>query len=122
MQTGATWDSMVRFTRSRLDIHVYANFSGWDIYRSEIPLLAMIEPQRMQDMAQSIVLMYQQGGWIDRWPQINLYTNDMVGSPLSIALATAWLDGLHGFDMDTAWEGMLKDATAGPAARQPLPG
>jgi predicted alpha-1,2-mannosidase len=94
--------------------HIYANFSGWDIYRSEIPLLSMIEPRRMEDMAQSIVLMYQQGGWIDRWPQINLYTNDMDGSPLSIALATAWLDGLHGFDMKAAWEGMLKDATEAP--------
>jgi len=97
---------------------VYANFSGWDIYRSEIPLLAMLEPERMQDMAQSVVLMYQQGGWIGRWPQINLYTNDMVGSPLTVSLATAWLDGLHDFDMDTAWEGMLRDATqAAPPGR-----
>lgn len=102
--------------------HVYANFSGWDIYRSEIPLLAMIEPQRMEEMAQSIVLMYQQGGWIDRWPQINLYTSDMIGSPLSIALATAWLDGLHGFDMDAAWEGMLKDATQAPPPGSPYLG
>ena len=102
--------------------HVYANFSGWDIYRSQIPLLAMIEPQRMEDMAQSIVLMYQQGGWIGRWPQINLYTNDMVGSPLTISLATAWLDGLHGFDMDAAWEGMLKDATQAPPPGRPYIG
>ncbi len=102
--------------------HVYANFSGWDIYRSEIPLLAMIEPARMQDMAQSVVLMYQQGGWIDRWPQMNVYTNDMVGSPLSIALATTWLDGLHGFDIETAWEGMLKDATEAPPPGRPYVG
>ncbi len=102
--------------------HVYANYSGWDIYRSELPLLALIEPQRLQDMAQSVVLMYQQGGWIDRWPQINLYTNDMVGSPLTIALATAWLDGLRGFDMDTAWEGMLKDATEAPPPGRPYVG
>lgn len=101
---------------------IYANFSGWDIYRSEIPLLAMIEPRRMEDMAQSIVLMYRQGGWIDRWPQLNLYTNDMIGSPLSIALATAWLDGLHGFDMDAAWEGMLKDATQAPPPDRPYIG
>jgi predicted alpha-1,2-mannosidase len=101
---------------------IYANFSGWDIYRSEIPLLAMIAPRRMEDMAQSIVLMYQQGGWIDRWPQINLYTSDMIGSPLSIALATAWLDGIHGFDMDAAWEGMLKDATHGPPPGSPYLG
>jgi predicted alpha-1,2-mannosidase len=102
--------------------HIYANFSGWDIYRSEIPLLAMIEPQRMAEMAQSIVLMYQQGGWIDRWPQINVYTNDMVGSPLTIMLATAWLDGIHNFDMDTAWEGMLKDATEAPPPGRPYEG
>jgi len=76
----------------------------------------------MQDMAQSIVFMYQQGGWIDRWPQINLYTNDMVGSPLSIALATAWLNGLHGFDMDAAWDGMLKDATQAPPPGKPYHG
>ena len=102
--------------------HVYANFSGWDIYRSEIPLLSMIEPQRMQDMAQSVVLMYEQGGWIDRWPQINLYTEDMDGSPLSIALATAWLDGLHGFDIQKAWEGMMRDATEAPPPNRPYVG
>jgi predicted alpha-1,2-mannosidase len=102
--------------------HVYANFSGWDIYRSELPLLSLIEPQRMQDMAQSVVLMYEQGGWMPRWPQVNFYTNDMVGSPLTIALATAWLDGLHGFDIDTAWEGMLKDATQPPSPGSPALG
>lgn len=102
--------------------HVYANYSGWDIYRSEIPLLAMIEPRRMEDMAQSVVLMDQQGGWIDRWPHINLYTNVMAGSPLTVSLATAWLDGLHGFDMNAAWEGMLKDATQAPPSGHPYIG
>jgi predicted alpha-1,2-mannosidase len=102
--------------------HVYTNFSGWDIYRSELPLLSMIEPQRMQDMAQSVVLMYQQGGWMPRWPQVNFYTNDMVGSPLTIALSTVWLDGLHGFDIKTAWKAMLKDATQAPPPGSPVLG
>jgi predicted alpha-1,2-mannosidase len=101
---------------------VYTNFSGWDIYRSQIPLLAILQPARLEDMAQSIVLMYQQGGWIDRWPQINLYTNDMIGSPLSIILSTTWLSGLHNFDINTAWQGMLKDATAAPPPGKPYLG
>jgi predicted alpha-1,2-mannosidase len=95
---------------------IYCNYSGWDIYRSEIPLLAMVAPRRMEDMAESVVLMYKQGGWIGRWPQINLYTNVMAGSPLTVALANAWLDGLHGFDIKAAWEGMYKDATEAPPA------
>lgn len=101
---------------------VYTNISGWDVYRTQIPLLALIEPQRMQDIAQSIVLMYQQGGWIDRWPQTNLYTNDMVGSPLSIILATTWLYGLHEFDIESAWQGMWKDATEPPPPGKPYLG
>lgn len=93
---------------------VYANYSGWDIYRSEAPLLALIEPKGMEDIAQSVVLMYQQGGWIGRWPQINKYTNVMAGSPLTTILATDWLDGLHGFDINAAWQGMYLDATQAP--------
>ena len=101
---------------------LYGNFSGWDIYRSQMPLVALLEPQRMQDMAQSVALMYQQGGWIDRWPQINRYTNIMAGSPLSVIVSTAWLDGLHDFDMPTAWEGMLRDATQAAPPGKPFQG
>ena len=93
---------------------VYDNYSGWDMYRSQMPLVAMIDPRRMEDMAQSVVLMYKQGGWIGRWPQANSYTNEMAGSPLTVVVSTAWLDGLHGFDIKSAWQGMLLDATHAP--------
>ncbi len=93
---------------------VYCNYSGWDIYRSEMPLLALIAPKRMEDMCQSIVLDYQQGGWVPRWPQINHYTNVMCGSPLTTMMCTAYLDGLHGFNIKAAWRGMFKDATRAP--------
>ena len=101
---------------------VYANYSGWDIYRNEGPLLALIEPQRMQDMCQSIALMYQQGGWIDRWPQANNYTNVMCGSPLTSFVATAWNDGLRGYDMTSLYEGMYKDATQPAPKGKPYSG
>ncbi|HUZ45042.1 MAG TPA: GH92 family glycosyl hydrolase [Terriglobia bacterium] len=101
---------------------IYASYSGWDIYRSEIPLLALIEPQRMEDMAQSLVLMYQQGGWMGRRPLFNRFTNAMAGSPITVMLANAWLDGLHGFNIKAAWEGMLKDATVAPPPGRPYVG
>ncbi|MEO6965130.1 MAG: GH92 family glycosyl hydrolase [Acidobacteriaceae bacterium] len=100
----------------------YVNFSDWDTYRSEMPLLALIEPKRTQDMAQSIVLAYKQGGWIPRWPELNYYQNSMLGSPETILLSTIWLDGLHGFDIDNAWKGMLLDATQAPPPGKPYVG
>ncbi len=101
---------------------IYCDYSGWDIYRSQIPLLALIEPQRMEDMSQSLVLMYQQSGWLDRRPLFNRSTSAMAGSPMTIMLANAWLDGLHGFNIKAAWEGMLIDATEAPPPGRPYVG
>ena len=88
--------------------HIYANFSGWDIYRSEIPLLAILEPQRAADMAQSLVEMYKQQGFIDRWPEANVSTGVMNGNPLTIALISIWNAGIHNFDVESAWKAMLR--------------
>jgi predicted alpha-1,2-mannosidase len=93
--------------------HFYATFSGWDIYRSEIPLLALIAPERAQDMAQSLVEEYKQIGYIDRWSERNRPTTAMGGDPLTIALVHIWNAGLHHFDVDTAYEAMFKQSGPG---------
>lgn len=100
----------------------YMDYSGWDIYRSEMPLLGLIAPRRLADMCQSIVLMYRQGGWIGRWPQTHYYTNVMCGSPLTTVMCQAWDEGIHGFDMRSAWRGMAKDATTAPPTGKPYQG
>lgn len=87
---------------------VYANFSGWDIYRNEATLLAIIEPSRLEDMVQSIALMREQSGSIDRWPQANRSTAIMNGDPLSAVVATAYAAGLRHFDVNSAYIGMTQ--------------
>ena len=94
---------------------IYANISGWDVYRSEIPLLTLIEPQRCEDIAQSIVEMYEQLGYMDRWPFANFPTGVMTGYPMTIILSEIWNAGLHNFDMTTAYQGMYQQATNGDA-------
>lgn len=93
--------------------HYYATYSGWDIYRSEIPLLGIIEPQRAGDMAQSIVEMARQLGYIDRWPQLNQPGVVMNGDPLTICLANLWNAGIRNFDMNTAYQYMWKQTLSG---------
>lgn len=94
---------------------IYANISGWDIYRSEVPLLTLIEPQRCEDLAQSIVEMYQQLGYMDRWPFANFPTGVMTGYPMTIIMSEIWNAGLHNFDINTAYTAMYQDATNGDA-------
>jgi predicted alpha-1,2-mannosidase len=97
--------------------HFYATFSGWDIYRSEIPLLTLIAPQRVADMAQSLVEEYKQLGFIDRWTELFRETACMNGDPLTIALAHIWNAGVHDFDMETAYKAMFAQTGPGKTMR-----
>ncbi|KAG9575227.1 hypothetical protein KCV01_g17907, partial [Aureobasidium melanogenum] len=60
----------------------YANFSGWDVYRSQLPLVAWLEPKIASDIAQSLYNQAQQnhGVW-DRWTHNNGATHVMNGDP-----------------------------------------
>ncbi|NNM85958.1 MAG: glycoside hydrolase family 92 protein [Phycisphaerales bacterium] len=100
----------------------YANYSGWDIYRTEAPLLCLLFPKRMAQMCQSLVRDYRQGGWMPRWPHYNFYTNVMCGSPLTSVICTAYRYGIHNFDVQTAYQAMLKDATQAPPRGKPYAG
>ena len=88
--------------------HIYANWSGWDIYRSEIPLLTMIEPRRAEDMAQSVVEMAKQLGFIDRWAQANRPLGVQNGLPLTSCVVEIWQADLHHFNINAAYKAMAK--------------
>jgi predicted alpha-1,2-mannosidase len=80
----------------------YANYSGWDIYRSEIQLLAMLFPDVASDMIQSLVLDAKQCGTFPKWSQNNAECNVMVGDPGSIIVAAGYAFGATSFDTATA--------------------
>jgi predicted alpha-1,2-mannosidase len=89
---------------------IYANFSGWDIYRSEIPLLALLAPGRVSDMVQSLVDDAEQGGWLPKWPTANVYTGMMGGDSADPIIADAYAFGARDFDTASALQYMLKGA------------
>ena len=53
--TASTSASTTRCTASRRARSQYANFSGWDIYRSEVPLLAVVAPEQTSQMMTSLL-------------------------------------------------------------------
>jgi len=101
--------------------NVYANFSGWDIYRCEVQLLAMLFPQETSDMVKSLVLDAQQGGGLPVWPIANGEACVMVGNPSSPIIAGAYAFGARGFDTKAALTAMLKGATDPNAHAQSCP-
>ena len=93
----------------------YGDFSMWDTYRAVHPLYNIIAPQQSADMMQSLVTMYEQGGWLPIFPCWNSYTAAMIGDHCSVVLADAYVKGIRNFDYEKAYEGMRKNAFETPA-------
>lgn len=92
----------------------YGDFSMWDTYRAVHPLLNLIDPQRSADMMQSLVDMYEEGGWLPIFPCWNSYTAAMIGDHCASVLADAYLKGIRNFDATKAYKGMRKNAMEWP--------
>ncbi len=88
----------------------YANFSGWDIYRSQIQLISALFPKRASDIAQTLVETAQQCGAFPVWSENNSDTGVMVGDPGSIIVADIFSFGAVSFDAKTALQVMKKNA------------
>ena len=89
----------------------YANFSGWDVYRSEIQLLSILMPKRASDMAQSLVSAADECGALPNWALNNADTAVMIGDSGPIMLADFYAFGADHFDLEKAFYYMHKNAT-----------
>jgi predicted alpha-1,2-mannosidase len=89
----------------------YTNFSGWDIYRSEAQLLALLAPAQASDMAQSLVNDYEQSGGLPKWPVANGETYVQVGDPAAAIISAIYAFGGTDFDTRSALAALLAQAT-----------
>ena len=90
----------------------YTVFSLWDTFRNVHPFFTLAYPQKQLDMVQTLIDMYKEWGWLPRWELYGNETLTMSGDPAIIMLADTWLRGLKNFDAETAYEAMVKSATA----------
>ncbi|MFI0924096.1 GH92 family glycosyl hydrolase [Streptomyces sp. NPDC021012] len=90
----------------------YSNFSGWDQYRAQIQLLALLEPKVAGDFAQSLYNFARQNGGVwDRWVHISGATHVMTGDPSAVTLATFYAMGVRNFDYNGAFSSLYNQAT-----------
>ena len=88
----------------------YCDFSQWDTYRAVHPLFSILNPSRNGDMAHSLVLKGQQGGWLPIFPSWNSYTAAMIGDHCIAMIGDAIVKDTPGFDYEEAYTLMRKNA------------
>ncbi|MGI4875343.1 MAG: GH92 family glycosyl hydrolase [Janthinobacterium lividum] len=85
-------------------------FSLWDTYRAAHPLFTLLQPERVDDMINSMLAIYQQQGKLPVWHLMANETNCMVGYSAVPVVADAYLKGFHGFDANLAYEAVRATA------------
>lgn len=91
----------------------YTTFSLWDTYRAAQPLMTILHPEKMPDMANTMLHIYRQQGKLPVWHLMGNETDCMVGNPGIPALADAVLKGYGGFDREQAYEALKESAMLG---------
>ncbi len=95
------------------DSEYYGDFSNWDIFRAQMPLLSIIAPNEYADMVKSLIVKAEQGGWLPIFPMWNSYTSAMIGDHSSSIIADAAAKGFD-FDLEKAYKYMRKNAFETP--------
>ncbi len=80
-------------------------FSGWDVFRSQMPLQTIINPELVDDLLASLTTMAQESGreYFERWEIVNAYSGCMLGNPALSVLADAYAKGIRGYDVERAY-------------------
>jgi len=81
-------------------------FSGWDVFRSQMPLQTIINPTLVNDILMSLTTMAEESGreYYERWELLNAYSGCMLGNPSISVLADAYVKGICKFDMEKAYK------------------
>ena len=94
------------------DGSAFTDFSLWDTYRAQFPLMTLVAPELAGAMVDSLLHAYREGGWLPLWSN-PAETNIMVGSPAEVVIATALAAGLP-FDLKLAREAIIHQAFTPP--------
>ena len=84
-------------------------FSGWDVFRSEFPLLTIIKPDAVNDIVNTLIDIAEfKNVSFPRWELLGHETGCMVGDPGIIVTVDAYLKGIRNFPVEKAYEICLK--------------
>lgn len=79
-------------------------FSGWDVYRSEFPLLTLIRPDTVNDTVKSLLnIAILCNSSFPKWELMGIDSGCMVGDPGLLVFADSYLKGIRDYDVNKAY-------------------
>lgn len=82
---------------SKVDSDYYYGWSIWDNFRTQLPLLTILEPSKMREITASLAKLYTQDK--QNWATQNAPLPSVRTEHSAIVLLDAWQKGIRGFDL-----------------------
>jgi len=81
-------------------------FSGWDVFRSQMPLQTIVNPSLVNDLINSLVTLAAEKNknYLERWEMLNSYSGCMIGNPAVSVIADAYQKGIRNYDVSKAYD------------------
>ncbi|MES2460372.1 MAG: GH92 family glycosyl hydrolase [Armatimonadota bacterium] len=101
----------------------YTDTGLWDTFRTQFPLFSIVYPEIYGDIVAGWLNAYREGGWLPHWPNPGGFRG-MPGNHADAMIADAMVKGIKGFESQTAYAALRKDAFEIPVGRpgQPVGG
>lgn len=101
------------------DRNRYSVYSLWDTYRTLHPYLTLVYPEKQSEMIKTMLDMYDESGYLPKWPLIGNETYMMVGDPAVPVIVDSYVKGIRDFNINKAYEAILKPVTLGVGEKAP---
>lgn len=100
-------NKQLRFSKGK---NKYTIFSQWDVFRALQPLFTFTQTERLPDMINSMLQLYEDNGLLPVWDISTWEANTMTGYHSVPIISDAILKNIKGFDYAKAYEAMRKSA------------
>ena len=91
----------------------YNSDSFWGAQWTITTLWELVYPEIAEEFINSMLLMYDDGGFIPRGPSGGNYTHVMTGASATPFIVGAYMKGIRNYDAEKAYEGMKKNHLLG---------
>ncbi|GAA3917304.1 glycoside hydrolase family 92 protein [Chitinophaga oryziterrae] len=80
-------------------------FSGWDVFRSQMPLQTLIHPSLINDLINSLITLAKEKkkDYLERWELLNAYSGCMLGNPAVSVITDAYAKGIRNYNVPEAY-------------------
>ncbi|MEM9325942.1 MAG: GH92 family glycosyl hydrolase [Bacteroidota bacterium] len=91
----------------------YNSDSFWGAQWTLTTLWGLLYPEVYEDFVRSLLVYYEDGGYVPRGPSGGNYTHVMTGASSTPFIVSAYQKGIRGFDAEKAFQGMRRNHMPG---------